>query len=39
MWLFIIITVLFINGKVKQGIAALLGGGLAIALTEVYLKI
>ncbi|MFL0197991.1 hypothetical protein ACJDU8_20850 [Clostridium sp. WILCCON 0269] len=39
MWLFIIVTVLFINGKVKQGITALLGGGLVIALIEVYLKI
>ena len=39
MWLFIIVTVLFINGKVKQGIVALLGGGLVIALIEVYLKI
>ena len=39
MWLFIIVTVLFINGRVKQGIAALLGGGSVIALIEVYLKI
>ncbi|WP_368489909.1 hypothetical protein [Clostridium sp. BJN0013] len=37
--MFIIVITLFANGKVKQGIVALLGGSLVIALIEIYLKI
>jgi hypothetical protein len=39
MWLFIAVLILFMNGRIAQGIIALLGGSLIIALTEIYLKI
>ncbi|MFC0905882.1 hypothetical protein ACFHWD_14495 [Clostridium sp. MT-14] len=38
-WMLIAVLILFMNGRIVQGIVALLGGSLIIALTEVYLKI
>lgn len=39
MWLFIVAIMLCTNDRMAQGIVAVLGGSLIIALTEIYLKI